>query len=541
MRRWKMVPRGSRPARRDWDCSDDTVHRYRSGVTEQLDPRLPVIVGVGQITIRPDRGEQSLEPVALMSEALRRAEQDSGGSGLLAAADAVRTVSQLSWRYQNAATLVAEAIGARPRELATSVMGGNLAGVMVARAAAQIQAGEAEVIVLCGGEATRTMSMMRAAGERPDWTTQSEDTPPPTMIGDERPLASEVEAARGVVMPVHIYPLFENALRARLGLSIDEQQQRLGVLWSAFAEVARNNPEAWIRSGFTPDQIAQVADDNRMISFPYTKRLCSNNQVDQGSGLIITSVAAAQSAGVPRDRWVFLHSGAEAVDHWNVSNRADLCSSPALRLAGRDAFALAGITPTDIDHADLYSCFPAAVQIGAIELGLVDDPNTNGSGWGGIGARLPLTVTGGMSFAGGPWNDYTSHGIATMVGVLRADAGSIGVCTANGGYTTEHAVIVLSTAAPASGSYGYSEPQAEVDALPQVELDDEWVGEVTIESATVVHERSGPTHALVAARTPAGDRTWCHSSDLEFMDAVATVELVGHRARRGEDGEITLA
>ena len=510
-------------------------------MTEQLDPRLPVIVGVGQITVRPDRGEESLEPVALMVEALRRAELDSGGTGLLAAADAVRTVSQLSWRYRNAAALVAERIGAQPVELATSVMGGNLAGVMVARAAAQIQAGEADVIVLCGGEATRSMSMFRAAGERPDWTMQDDATPPPTMIGDERPLASEVESARGVVMPVHIYPLFENALRARLGITIDQQRARLGRLWSAFAEVAASNPEAWIRSGFSAEEIAEVADDNRMISFPYTKRLCSNNQVDQGSGLIITSVAAAQAAGVPRDRWVFLHAGAEAVDHWNVSNRADLCSSPALRLAGRDAFALAGVTPDAIDHVDLYSCFPAAVQIGAIELGLVERADANGTGWGGIGARLPLTVTGGMSFAGGPWNDYTSHGLATMVEVLRGDPGSIGVCTANGGYTTEHAVIVLSTAAPTAGSYRYSEPQAEVDALPRVELDDAWVGGVTIESATVVHERTGPTHALVAARTPSGDRTWCQSNDPGFMEAVATTELIGRAAMRSADGGVVLA
>lgn len=513
-------------------------------MTEQLDPRLPVIVGVGQITVRPDHGEESLEPVALMIEALRRAELDSGGNGLLSGADAVRTVSQLTWRYRNAPALVAEAIGASPRELATSVMGGNLAGVMIARAAAEIQRGEASVIVLCGGEATRSMSQYRAAGERPDWTTQPEDTPPPAAIGDERPLASDVEAARGVAMPVNVYPLFENALRDRLGLTIAEHQRRLGLLWSAFADVARTNPHAWITSGFTPDEIAQVSDDNRMISFPYTKRLCSNNQVDQGSGLIITSVGAAETAGVPRDRWVFLHAGAEAVDHWNVSNRVDLCSSPALRLAGRDAFALAGISPAEIDHVDLYSCFPAAVQIGAIELGLVDGTDgaaSNGTGWGGIGARLPLTVTGGMSFAGGPWNDYTSHGVATMVGVLREDPGSIGVCTANGGYTTEHAVLVLSTSAPSSGSFGYSEPQDEVDALPRVELDDEWIGPVTIESATVVHERSGPTHALVAARTPGGMRTWCHSADPSFMDDVTTSGLIGLAATRSASGEIELA
>ena len=509
-------------------------------MSERLDPRLPIIVGVGQVTVRPDRGEASLEPTTLMIEALRRAESDSGGSGLLAAADAVRTVSQLSWRYRNAAVLVADAIGAEPRELATSVIGGNLVGVMVARAAVQIQAGDAEVILLCGGEATRSQSMLRSAGERADWTVQPEDTAPPLMIGDERPLVDEVEAARGVMKPVDVYPLFENALRHRLGLTIDEQRTRIGTLWAAFAEVARDNPQAWIRSGFTPEEIAEVAPDNRMIAFPYTKRLCSNNQVDQGSGLILTSVAAAERAGVPRDRWVFLHAGTEAIDHWNVSNRADLCSSPALRLAGRDAFALAGVDVSDVDHADLYSCFPAAVQIGATELGLVDDPDTNGSGWGGIGARIPLTVTGGMSFAGGPFNDYTSHGIATMVDVLRADPGSLGLCTANGGYTTEHAVILLSTEPPTSGRYGYSSPQAEVDALPCVERTEDWVGEVTVESATVVFDREGPTHALIAARTPDGRRTWCSSTEASLMERVMSTEVIGCTGRRDLDGVLTL-
>lgn len=127
-----------------------------------------------------------------------------------------------------------------------------------------------------------------------------------------------------------------------------------------------------------------------------------------------------------------------------------------------------------------------------------------------------------------------------MVGVLRDDAGSIGLCTANGGYTTEHAVLILSTAPPRSGRYGYSEPQDEVDAMPRVDLDDDWVGAVTIESATVVHERSGPTHALVAARTPAGDRTWCHSADASFMEAVASIDLIGRAASRSADGRIEL-
>ena len=506
-----------------------------------LDPRLPVLVGAGQVTVRPDRGDAPLEPAALMAEALGRAERDSGGRWLLASAGSLQTVSELSWPYRNPALAVAERLGLDPPHLASTRVGGNLAGVAVARAAAEIQAGRVDVVVICGGEAGWTRTRLRAEGREPDWTVQADDVDPPELIGPDRPLVSAIERRRGAARPIHVYPLFEVALRARLGLGVQAHRRRIGRLWSAFSEVAVGNPEAWIREAYSSEELVEPDAGNRMISFPYTKRLCSNDRVDQGSGLVLCSVAAAERAGVPRDRWVFLHSATEAVDHWHVSERADLCSSPALRLAGRDAFRLADVRPDQVAHVDLYSCFPVAVQIAAIELGLVDDPFADGTGWGGIGARVPLTVTGGMSFAGGPLNDYASHGLATMSGVLRADPGAIGVCTANGGYTTEHAVLVLSTAPPAAGTYRHAEPQAEVDALPRVEPDDGWVGPVTVESATVPHDREGPTHVLVAARTPHGCRTWCRADDDATVAAAMVEDLVGRRGTRTDDGILELA
>lgn len=341
-------------------------------------------------------------------------------------------------------------------------------------------------------------------------------------------------------MPVEVYPLFEVALRARLGLGIAEHLDRIGTLWSAFSQVAADNPHAWLRTPMSVAEIITPSDDNRMISWPYTKRSCSNNQVDQGAGLIVCSIAAADRAGVPRERMVFLHTTTEAVDHWNVSNRIDLCSSPALHIAGRDAFALAGIGASELAHADLYSCFPAAVQIAAIELGLVTAPEANGTGWGGIGARLPLTLTGGMTFAGGPLNNYPTHGMATMVERLRHDAGTFGICTANGGYTTEHAVSILSTDPPRAGEFRHAHPQAEVDALPRVEMDDAHVGPITVESATVPHRDGVPSHVLFATRTPRGDRAWGRSDDPEVIAAAMGVELVGRPGRRHADGTITL-
>ncbi len=182
----------------------------------------------------------------------------------------------------------------------------------------------------------------------------------------------------------------------------------------------------------------------------------SNNAVEQGAGLVICSAERAASSGVPRDRWVFLHSGADAHDTDFVSNRVDLHSSPAIGAVGRHVLGHAGIGVDDVAHVDLYSCFPSAVQVAAAEIGL--------------GLERQLTVTGGMSFAGGPWNNYVTHAIATMADVLRSDPGSRGLVTANGGFLTKHAAGIYSTEPPPSGAFRSAEPQEEVDAAGGREL-----------------------------------------------------------------------
>ena len=153
-----------------------------------------------------------------------------------------------------------------------------------------------------------------------------------------------------------------------------------------------------------------------MVSFPYPKLCTANMQVDQGAGYIVCSVEAARAAGVPEDRWVFPLSGADANDHWFISHRPELHRSPAIRLAGQAALDLAGVGIDDLGPIDLYSCFPCVVQMAAHELGLpIDDP-----------AR-PLTLTGGLTFGGGPGNNYTSHGIAQVVGrAARPSPGAVG-------------------------------------------------------------------------------------------------------------------
>jgi len=338
------------------------------------------------------------------------------------------------------------------------------------------------------------------------------------------------EIARGIAMPVQVYPMFEQALRIAAGRSIDDHLVRISELWSRFSEVASRNPNAWLQRAFTAEEIRTPGPDNRWIGFPYPKLMNSNNNVEQGGVLLMCSVAAAERLGVPRERWVFPHAGADAHDTDALSHRGDLHSSPAIRAVGRQTLDLAGVGIDDIAYVDLYSCFPSAVEIAAEELGLpVEDPGR------------PLTVTGGLSFAGGPWNNYVTHAIATMMNVLRNDPGSYGLCSANGGFITKHAVGVYSTEPP-DDAFKWGDAQNEADRLtqPRDVAPEDYDGEATIETWTVMHSREGePENGIAAALLDDGRRTWGTTQDADVLKAMTVEDFIGRPVRLDGNGGLT--
>ena len=500
------------------------------------DPRTPVIIGVAQLSQRVDRGEDALEPIELIARAAEKAAADTtSGGAVLSTLDSVRVVKMLSWRYRDPGALVAERIGATPRQTVYTTDGGQTPQALLNQTALEITAGDLDMALLCGGEAWRTRQSYRRRGEKPPWTPLDQEVFDQQVtgrfaaetFGDDLDMVAPAEAARGLLLPVQMYAIFEVALRAAAGRSVGDHRDRLGRLWAGFSDVAATNPNAWIRTPMSPDAVVTPTATNRYIGYPYTLAMNSNNNVEQAAALLMCSVERAESLGVPRDRWVFPVAGTEANDAAHVSNRHDLCSSPAIRAAGRALFDLAEIGPDDLGAVDLYSCFPSAVQIAAAELGL--------------GVDRSLTVTGGMSFAGGPWNNYAMHGIAQMAEVLRQVPGSIGLCTANGGFTTKHALGLYSTEPPAGG-FRHAQPQGDADAAPQRGVaDDEHEGPVTVEAYTVMHGRDGSREAgFVAALLSDGRRTWATTHDADLMAALTEEDHCGQPAHRRGDGSIEM-
>jgi len=500
-----------------------------------LDPRTPILVGVGQITDRPGERndpDEPHEPLGLMVRAIRVALADTGGSSsrLLSAVGSIRTVRSFQWPVPDPGQLVSAELGIAPRESLCSSNGGTTPQAYMADSASQIASGRLDAVIVVGAECGYTRAKAHRSGEWVTWTSQDPETPPAQPFGIERPPATELEAARGVQVPVHAYPLIENAIRTEAGWTLSEHRARIGSLWSRFSEAAAANPYAWFRSPVSAVEVIQPSPTNRMVAFPYPKLCTANIQVDQGAAYICCAAETAEAAGVPKERWIFPVSSAEANDHWFLSERAELSRSPAIRMAGEAALGLAGIGIDDVAVADLYSCFPCVVQIAARELGIDIDGDTR-----------RLTLTGGLTFGGGPGNNYSSHGIASLVEALRNQPGRVGMSTGLGWFATKHTIGLYSTEPP-DGGFRSQNVQALVDALPKRTADPDATGPAEVETFTVTYGRDGsPDRGIVACRIGPTGRAWANVTDRSQLDALMAAEQPGWSGTLGPDGTFELA
>jgi acetyl-CoA C-acetyltransferase len=515
--------------------------------------RLPVIIGVAQYTNRSEDLSDACEPLDMMALVARRAEEDAGVPGLLTRVDSLRVVNILAWRYEDPARQLAGRLGLpvlrrrrirphgpatggsgrlwrrqaglQPREALYTTIGGNTPQWLANETADAIAAGRVGLALVAGAEAIHSVRLARQQGVTLPWTPRSSATPP--MVGDSRIGLREEEIRHGARMPIQVYPLFENALRAARGRGLEEHRQHLGRLCERLARVAADNPYAWFRDGKSAQEIATVCEDNRMVGYPYTKYMNAIIEVDQAAAYLMTSAALARELGVAPERWVYLWGGADANDIWWFTERIDFHSSPALRWAGQRALARAGLGVEEIDLFDLYSCFPSAVEVACDMLGIPEDD------W------RPLTVTGGLPYFGGAGNNYCSHAIAAMVERLRREPEKKGLISAMGWFVTKHSVGVYS-ARPPSHEWAPREDAREQEALNSAlhpELAPEAAGEGTVEAYTVMHGRDGePEQGIVVGRLVDGRRFIANTeADSALLRSMTEREMVGEKGRLSHD------
>ena len=481
--------------------------------------RIPVIIGVGEINDRPAPDEPGLDSVELMATAIRAADADAGG-GWIARCDWLASIPQISFRDYDVPAMLPEALGIAPAHVSQAPSPDGDSPVRhINDAANAIGSGTASVCILTGGEAVRT-SLRRAAA-----------------AGYTKPLfagavatATDLRRRYGLITPADIYPLYENAARAAWGQTLAEGQAESGEIWSRLSEVAAGSEGAWINKAYSAEEITNFNADNRPIAFPYAKLMVANSSVNQAAALIVTSLAAARAAGIAEDRIVYIGAGASAHEDNEPLARVEWTGTPGMTVALQKVMEKNGLCADDLDHVELYSCFPCVPKMARRELGL--------------GTNRPLTVHGGLTFGGGPIGNYMTHAAAAMVRKLRKE-GEYGLLYGNGGYYSHNHALILATRPVAGVSFPQDyHVQAEADGLrgPIPPAGDDYEGPAVLETYTVFFGRDGaPTHGVVIARAADGARLLSRidgddEESITFLTngAVEPVGSAGHTVRQGE-------
>lgn len=452
----------------------------------------PVIVGVGDVRDPFTGPEDAEEPMYLMLQAIHAAARDTklppyASENLLSEVDSIDVVRTWTWPYDDLAIDLAEEMKAKPSHKATTARhGGDQPAKLMDEAAREISLGQSKVALVTGGEALASLSahMVSKGSPPPHWTKTGQGLD--SIFADERSMSrGTLGKAHGIGAPVQVYPLYENAFRARNNQSVQQNNNESAQMYAAFANIASQTEYAWNydKPAESEETIRTVSKRNRMICFPYPLLMNAFNNVNLAAACLLTSTDYARELGIPKSKWVYVRGGAGTRDSEDFWRRPDFFTSPSISRSIDGALEAAGISASEIDMYDFYSCFPIVPKLACAHLGLPTTPPH----------AKPISLLGGLTSFGGAGNNYSMHAFTHMARHLRDGKGRNGLVLANGGVVTYQHAVCLSINPP-SGSREYPErnPLPETLAvLPASSIDQQPNGNAVLETYTVDFARDG--------------------------------------------------
>ena len=411
-------------------------------------------------------------PLTLMTQVGAAALRDAGIRP--EQVDAVACVDPYSWTYAELERQVGRAIGCpQDHEIFWLPGGGTTPQDLLHTIAEAMEAQALDIAVVVGAEAMRTRRKAARADEPLDWPERDRSVDPSR---GQPPFTSPWEAQHGLRLPIQVFPVLENAIRAAHGRSFDAQVALAASLLHRNAQVAASNPHAWFRDAPSLDEIATASPTNRMIALPYTKRMNAIMDVDQAAAFVVVSERYVRQHGRTSEA-IAVIGGAGAEEVWNPMQRASLSESAAMQAVFEATFAAANISSRSVTHFDFYSCFPAPIQMAAQALGIERDD------------KRPFTITGGLAYAGGPGNNYVSHAIATAVSQLRRQRNDVVLLTGVGMANTKHSATLLCHADRVPpGATGRTRYRLSLE-LPSIDIAERYQGRGQLTGYTVEFDR----------------------------------------------------
>jgi acetyl-CoA C-acetyltransferase len=483
-----------------------------------LDPRLPVLVGLGAAA-------SSASVADLMTDAVVAAAADAGAPGLLGRIDCI-AVPQGSWSLTDPARTVARRVGSPDARTVLCEIGVSQQEI-INHGLAAVAAGRAETFVVAGAEA-------RAFARDGGIDMDEGDQPPDQVLTRPPDFVAPVEIAAGMIWPVaQQYALIENALAAAEHLSSERQRTEIAALWARYNAVAVHNPEAAFPQPRDAADIATPGPHNRPLAYPYNRWHASQWTVNQGSALVICSAQRARAAGVPPERWLFPHVALHSSAAVTLTARRRLEAWPAMGVLGRAAARHLGRPLRELPLAEVYSCFPAAVRVQQRELEL-DRAGTP-------------TLNGGMAFSGGPFNHFVLQSLRGLGDRLRQDPAAQGLLTTVSGMLSKPGLAVWSATPPAGPGTALladlaPETTAATDIVPVTDVPPTAATPASVVSFTVTYggdEGFDPVRTVVVADLPDGVRTAAACEDSGTARLAVTDGLIG-RAVSVKDSTFSL-
>jgi len=361
---------------------------------------------------------EGLNPIDLMVQGIVRALDDCGLAlrdvdGLLCATTQSRT-SGLN---------LSEYLGISPSYIDTTILGGSSFMFHVGHALGAIQLGLCQVAVIAYGSTQRSVGRRQASVRE----INPYETP-------YRPF-----------LPSTAYALAASRHMHQFGTT----REQLAAVAVAARQWALLNPAAWEKKPLT---IAEVLGA-RMVSYPFTVRdICL--VTDGGGAIVLTAPERAKSL---KKAPVYVLGCGGAITHANISSMPDLTVTGALK-SGREAYAMAGLGPDDIDVVELYDAFTINPILFLEDLGFC--PKGEGgrfvdSGHIAPGGGLPVNTNGGGLSYCHP-GMYGLFLLIEAVRQLRGDAGArqvpgaeTAIAHGNGGVLSSQSTVILGTEATA--------------------------------------------------------------------------------------------
>lgn len=480
--------------------------------------RTPVLVGIGVSTQREDNHARAVEPMDLMLRAVAAAIGDTGAPSIAQSVDYI-AVPKGRWSYRNPSGEIARTIGA---DAATTVLAtvGVLQQTLIGEACARIARGESRATLVAGSDAGYRLLRAQIAGQQAA-ARQQDDEPHITMAPAEE-LRHPVEKQAGLTMPVGLYAIMESAYRARHGLTVAAHRDRIADLCARMSRIAADNPCAWSRKPVEAAWIREASDRNPAQAFPYNRAHCSTWNVDQAAALLFCSEARAVALGIPREAWVYPAASVQSNHMVPVIARADLSACPGARIAGQAALSSAGLSLDEVDLIELYSCFPLAVETYADALG--------------ISLARDLSVTGGMPFAGGPYNNYVLQATCRAAELIRSGRGRNALISSVSGVLTKQGFGVLAKVRPPND---FVDADVSDDVAREMQFRDvvaSFSGDARIAGYTVLHGRDQAPRGIAVVDLPDGRRSIATTTEPALTAAMMADEFVGRSLRVSADG-----